>query len=162
VSQLKKSLRFSEDDDGVHPVVLGSMVFPPDCYDDENPWTPLTPKNTQTTNTPRMVSLRVLFICLLFPLVQCCLYGRSLYFSFLFFTFYFLFISPHSPFLWPPFSNTVTCYLVYFLSKVAHCAEWQLEKQSSCDVDRTGLCLVRLINIYLGKFMNLQSLNYPL
>uniref|UniRef100_A0A673LL06 Maternal embryonic leucine zipper kinase n=1 Tax=Sinocyclocheilus rhinocerous TaxID=307959 RepID=A0A673LL06_9TELE len=27
--QLKKSLRFSEDDDGVHPVVLGSMVFPP-------------------------------------------------------------------------------------------------------------------------------------
>lgn len=52
--QLKKSLRFSEDDDGVHPVVLGSMVFPPDCYDDENPWTPLTPKNTQTTNTPRM------------------------------------------------------------------------------------------------------------
>uniref|UniRef100_A0A8C2CSL2 non-specific serine/threonine protein kinase n=1 Tax=Cyprinus carpio TaxID=7962 RepID=A0A8C2CSL2_CYPCA len=73
--QLKKSLRFSEDDDGVHPVGLGSMVFPPDCYDDENPWTPLmlgsmvfpadcyddenpwtplTPKNTHTTNTPRM------------------------------------------------------------------------------------------------------------
>ncbi|XDV14894.1 hypothetical protein PO909_015065 [Leuciscus waleckii] len=52
--QLKQSLRFSEDDDGVHPVVLGSMVLPPDCYDDENPWTPLTPKNTQTTNTPRM------------------------------------------------------------------------------------------------------------
>ncbi|XP_051558309.1 maternal embryonic leucine zipper kinase isoform X2 [Myxocyprinus asiaticus] len=52
--QLKKNLRFSEDDDGVHPVVLGSMVFPPDCYDDENPWTPLMPKNTHTTNTPRM------------------------------------------------------------------------------------------------------------
>ncbi|XP_052413872.1 maternal embryonic leucine zipper kinase [Carassius gibelio] len=52
--QLKKSLRFSEDDDGVHPVVLGSMVFPLDCYDDENPWTPLTPKNTHTTNTPRI------------------------------------------------------------------------------------------------------------
>ncbi|XP_051983181.1 maternal embryonic leucine zipper kinase [Xyrauchen texanus] len=52
--QLKKKLRFSENDDGVHPVVLGSMVFPTDCYDDENPWTPLTPKNTHTTNTPRM------------------------------------------------------------------------------------------------------------
>ncbi|KAL0203902.1 hypothetical protein M9458_001920, partial [Cirrhinus mrigala] len=51
---MKKSLRFSEDDDGVHPVVLGSMVFPPDCYDDENPWTPLTPKNAHTTNAPRM------------------------------------------------------------------------------------------------------------
>uniref|UniRef100_A0A8C2CRE9 Maternal embryonic leucine zipper kinase n=1 Tax=Cyprinus carpio TaxID=7962 RepID=A0A8C2CRE9_CYPCA len=54
--QLKKSLRFSEDDDGVHPVGLGSMVFPPDCYDDENPWTPLMlgSMNTHTTNTPRM------------------------------------------------------------------------------------------------------------
>lgn len=53
--QLKKSLRFSEDDDGVHPVVLGSVVFPLDCGDDENSWTPLTPKNTHTTNTPRMI-----------------------------------------------------------------------------------------------------------
>ncbi|KAI7810637.1 maternal embryonic leucine zipper kinase [Triplophysa rosa] len=53
--QLKKCLRFNEDDDGVHPMVLGSMVFPPDCYADENSWTPLTPRNTHTTNTPRMI-----------------------------------------------------------------------------------------------------------
>ncbi|XP_051561586.1 maternal embryonic leucine zipper kinase-like isoform X2 [Myxocyprinus asiaticus] len=52
--QLKKNLCFSEDDDGVHLVVPGSLVFLPHCYNDENPWTPLTPKNTHTTNTPRM------------------------------------------------------------------------------------------------------------
>lgn len=107
LSQLKKSLRFSEDDDGgVHPVLPGSMVFPPDCYDDENPWTPLTPKNTHTTNTPRMVSLHVLFICLLFPLVHCCLYSQ-----------FFFFISPHSSFLLlllVLLVNNVTCYLMYF------------------------------------------------
>lgn len=93
VCQLKKSLRFTEDDDGVHPVVLGSMVFPPDCYDDENPWTPLTPKNTHSTNTPRMVSLHLLFICPLFPLVHCCLYSQSLLPSF--YTFSFWYFSPH-------------------------------------------------------------------
>ncbi|XP_051994229.1 maternal embryonic leucine zipper kinase-like [Xyrauchen texanus] len=55
--QLKKNLRLSEDDDGVHPVVPGSLVFLPNCYNDENPWTPLTPKNTHTTNTPHMKNI---------------------------------------------------------------------------------------------------------
>lgn len=127
LSRLKKSLRFSEDDDGVHPVVLGSMVFPPDCYDDENPWTPLTPKNTHTTNTPRMVSLHVLFICLLFPLVQCCLNSQSLFlFLFLHLTSFLLLHTLLFSYclLLVLFVNAVTCYLVNIFFT-------QLEKQSS-------------------------------
>ncbi|TRY65345.1 hypothetical protein DNTS_005923 [Danionella cerebrum] len=55
-THLKKSLRFGEDDAGVLPVVLGSVLFPSDYYNDDNPWTPLTPKNTLSTNSPRMGS----------------------------------------------------------------------------------------------------------
>uniref|UniRef100_A0A4W4FGT5 Maternal embryonic leucine zipper kinase n=1 Tax=Electrophorus electricus TaxID=8005 RepID=A0A4W4FGT5_ELEEL len=58
--QLKKSLHFGEEDDdeddydgGVHRGRGGSLVFPPDCYDDSSAWVPITPKNTQTTCTPR-------------------------------------------------------------------------------------------------------------
>ncbi|MCJ8749250.1 hypothetical protein PDJAM_G00174320 [Pangasius djambal] len=59
--QLKKSLHFSdgeEDDDdvedeGTQRAVLGSMVFPAECYDDDNAWIPLTPRNRQNTHTPR-------------------------------------------------------------------------------------------------------------
>ncbi|XP_062864724.1 maternal embryonic leucine zipper kinase isoform X2 [Trichomycterus rosablanca] len=58
--QLKKSLHFSEyeDDEDVDDictprVVLGSMVFPAECYDDDdNAWIPLTPRNPQNTHTP--------------------------------------------------------------------------------------------------------------
>ncbi|KAK3507381.1 hypothetical protein QTP70_015795 [Hemibagrus guttatus] len=32
---------------------LGSMVFPSECYDDDNAWLPLTPRNMQSTHTPR-------------------------------------------------------------------------------------------------------------
>ncbi|TSN95718.1 Maternal embryonic leucine zipper kinase [Bagarius yarrelli] len=57
--QLKKSLHFSEEeddgDDGVEDEgrrFPGSMVFPAECYDDENTWLPLTPRNTQKAPTP--------------------------------------------------------------------------------------------------------------
>ncbi|KAI4876192.1 hypothetical protein NFI96_019337, partial [Prochilodus magdalenae] len=56
--QLKKNLHFNEDDDDDYDdddddAHRGSMVFPADCYDDDNAWIPLTPKNTQNVQTPR-------------------------------------------------------------------------------------------------------------
>ncbi|XP_060720590.1 maternal embryonic leucine zipper kinase [Tachysurus vachellii] len=62
--QLKKTLNFSEDEDdydeedddvedeGTQRATLGSMVFPAECYDDDNAWLPLTPRNIQNTHTP--------------------------------------------------------------------------------------------------------------
>ncbi|XP_030644066.1 maternal embryonic leucine zipper kinase [Chanos chanos] len=56
--ETKGRLNFSEEEDGPDPVVPGSMVFPADCYDDDdNAWIPLTPKNTQqNTHTEHTVS----------------------------------------------------------------------------------------------------------
>ncbi|XP_058240044.1 maternal embryonic leucine zipper kinase isoform X1 [Hemibagrus wyckioides] len=65
--QLKKSLDFSEEeedddeeesdddaeDEGTQRATLSSMVFPAECYDDDNAWLPLTPRNMQNTHTPR-------------------------------------------------------------------------------------------------------------
>ncbi|XP_049328394.1 maternal embryonic leucine zipper kinase isoform X2 [Astyanax mexicanus] len=49
-----KTLHFNDDEDeyvedGAH---RGSMIFPADCYDDDNAWIPLVSKNTQATYTP--------------------------------------------------------------------------------------------------------------
>lgn len=64
--QLKKTLNFSDDDydeedddvedEGTQRAALGSMVFPAECYDDDNTWLPLTPRNIQNTHTPHRVS----------------------------------------------------------------------------------------------------------
>lgn len=59
--RLKKTLRFSDDEDdaedeGTQRAVLGSMVFPSECYDDDDAWIPLTPRNTRHAQTPRKVS----------------------------------------------------------------------------------------------------------
>ncbi|XP_060772654.1 maternal embryonic leucine zipper kinase [Neoarius graeffei] len=56
--QLKKRLHFTGDeaddveDEGTQRAVLGSMVFPAECYDDDNAWVPLMPRRTQNTHTP--------------------------------------------------------------------------------------------------------------
>lgn len=60
--QLKKRLHFTGDeaddveDEGTQRAVLGSMVFPAECYDDDNAWVPLMPRRTQNTHTPCKVS----------------------------------------------------------------------------------------------------------
>ncbi|KAF4071647.1 hypothetical protein AMELA_G00275720 [Ameiurus melas] len=57
--EIQKTLRFSDEDEdeaedeGTQRAVLGSMVFPSECYDDDNAWIPLTPRNTQHAQTPR-------------------------------------------------------------------------------------------------------------
>lgn len=55
---IQKTLRFSDDEDdaedeGTQRAVLGSMVFPSECYDDDDAWIPLTPRNTWHAQTPR-------------------------------------------------------------------------------------------------------------
>lgn len=62
--QLRKSLHFSDEDDDDddtedecrQKAVLGSMVFPAECYDDDSAWIPLAQRNTQNTHSPPKVS----------------------------------------------------------------------------------------------------------